>query len=420
MDSATVEKTYALSREYYAQYGVDSDKALEKLDSVSLSLHCWQGDDIRGFEKSGAAPSGGIQVTGSYPGKARTLDELRMDLHQAFSHIPGRHRLNLHAIYGDFGGKIVDRNEIEPAHFRSWIEWAKQENLKIDFNSTCFSHPKSDSGSTLSSKDKAVRKFWIEHVKRCRKISAFIGRELKNSCLHNLWIPDGSKDLPFDRWGPRSLLKESLDEIFEVKFSASQMKDSLESKLFGIGSESFVVGSHEFYLAYALTKGKIACLDLGHFHPAEAVADKLSALLQFMDEIALHLSRPVRWDSDHVVILTDELKAVAEEVVRGQAIDRTHIALDFFDGSINRIGAWVVGARAALKAILVALLEPRQRLKEAESNGKYLERLALLDEMKTSPSGAVWDRYCLQKDRLPGLKWLKEVEGYEKRVLSKR
>jgi L-rhamnose isomerase len=421
MNPAAMEKAYALARVRYAELGVDVKAALNTLETVSLSLPCWQGDDIRGFEKAGVtAPSGGIQVTGNYPGRARTVAELRLDLKQAFSLIPGSHRLNLHAIYGEFCGKGVDRDEIEPAHFKNWAAWAKQEKLKLDFNATCFAHPKADSGYTLSSLDKEVRTFWVEHVKRCREITAFFGREFEAPCLHNLWIPDGSKDIPFDRSTPRTLLKESLDEIFKREYPSSLMKDSLESKLFGIGSEAYVVGSLEFYLGYALAKRKMICLDLGHFHPTESIADKIPALLPFFEEILLHLSRPLRWDSDHVVILDDELRSVAEEVVRSRALPRVHLALDFFDASINRVGAWVIGARATLKAFLLAMLQPEVKLRELENNRAYFGRLALLEDLKTFPFGAVWDHFCLSHDVPVDVQWPKEVEAYEKTVLSKR
>lgn len=416
-----IEKNYELSREQFSQIGVDTEKALEKFKTISLSIHCWQGDDVAGFEKGEGKPAGGgILVTGNYPGKARNIEELKADLQQAFALIPGSHRLNLHAIYGDFGGKTVERNEIEPEHFRSWVDWAKKENLKLDFNSTCFSHPKANSGYTLSSRERDIRKFWIEHVKRCRKISAFMGRELRNPCLHNLWIPDGSKDIPVDRWTPRTLLKESLNEIFAIEYSPSQMKDSLESKLFGIGSESYVVGSHEFYLGYAISRGKMVCLDLGHYHPTESVADKISAILQYSDEILLHLSRPVRWDSDHVVILNDDIREVTREIVRSRSLEKIHLSLDFFDASMNRIGAWVIGARATLKGLLMALLEPEEKLKETESSHNHFKRLALLEELNTLPFGSVWDYYCLRANVPPSHAWIKEVENYEKRVLSKR
>ncbi len=421
MTSPQIEKAFAVGRERYAELGVDVDSALKSIKKISVSLHCWQGDDVRGFEHT-AEPleSGGIQVTGDYPGRARTIDELRQDLDKAFSLIPGNHRLNLHAIYGDFGGKAVDRNAVEPTHFRSWVAWAKEKKLKLDFNATCFSHPRARSGFTLSSREKETRKFWIDHVRCCRKIAAFFGRELKSASLHNLWIPDGAKDQPADRWKPRELLKESLDEIYKTAFSPSIMKDSLESKLFGLGSESYVVGSHEFYLGYALAKRKMVCLDLGHFHPTESVADKISALLVFFDEILLHLSRPVRWDSDHVVILNDDLKSVAEEIVRGGALGRVHLATDFFDASINRIGAWVIGARAVLKAFLIALLEPKDRLIELERNQDYFGRLALLEEMKALPAGTIWDYYCLMMGVPPAAEWLKDIQSYEKTVLSRR
>ncbi len=421
METSSLDKAYALSREKYAELGVDTDKALGQLQTVSLSLHCWQGDDVGGFEGASSSLKGsGLKVTGGYPGRARNVQELRSDLHQAFSLIPGRHRLNLHAMYGEFGAQPVDRNEIEPGHFRGWLEWAKKEKLKIDFNATCFAHPKSAAGFTLSSKDAGIRKFWLDHVKLSRKIAAHIGRELQSPCIHNLWIPDGSKDIPVDRWSYRSLLKKSLDEIFETEYSPLQIKDSLESKLFGIGSESFVVGSHEFYMGYALTHGKMICLDLGHFHPTESVADKISAILQFSDEILVHVSRGVRWDSDHVVILTDEIRAVAEEIVRSQALGKTHLALDYFDASINRIGAWVLGARSTLKGILLALLEPQNRLKTLDAKGNALPWLSALEELKAMPFGAVWDCYC-EKNGVPtGEMWLRDIEAYEKRVLSKR
>jgi len=421
MDASTVEKAYALSRERYAGLGVDADAALEALGKVSISLPCWQGDDVHGFEKAKEpAHSGGIQATGNYPGRARTVDELRQDLKAALSLIPGDHRVNLHAIYGEFGNRPVSRNEVEPEHFRGWLTWAKAENLKLDFNATCFAHPKAAGGFTLSSPEKETRKFWIDHVKCCRRIAAFLGRELKSAAMHNLWIPDGSKDQPVDRWTPRLLLKEALDEIFKVEYSPSVMKDSLEGKLFGIGSEYYIVGSHEFYLAYALAKRKILCLDLGHFHPTESVADKLSALLQYFDELAVHLSRPVRWDSDHVVILDDEMRRLAEEIVLGQALERVHLAMDFFDASMNRVGAWVIGARAVLKAFLLALLQPRELLRKAEAEGDYFRRLALFEDAKTLPSGAVWDRHCLEHGVPLDGEWQGEVRDYERAVLSKR
>ncbi|MFZ2055300.1 MAG: L-rhamnose isomerase [Candidatus Aminicenantales bacterium] len=421
MSPATIEKAFVLAKERYEGLGIDVEAALETMSSLTLSLPCWQGDDVRGFEKTKElAFSGGIQAAGNYPGRARTADELRRDLKKALALIPGNQRVNLHAIYGEFGHKAVSRDEIEPGHFHGWLSWAKEESVKLDFNATCFAHPKADTGFTLSSPDKGIRRFWIEHVKRCRKIAGFLGRELKAVCIHNIWIPDGSKDEPFDRWTPRAFLRESLDEIFQTEYSPSLMKDSLESKLFGLGSEAYVVGSHEFYSGYALSRRKMVCLDLGHFHPTESVADKLSALLQFFGELVLHLSRPVRWDSDHVVILDDELKRVAAEIVRGRALEKTHLALDFFDASMNRVGALAIGARATLKAFLLALLEAGKKLQEAEVDGDHFRRLALFEEAKMLPFGALWDYHCLRQG-VPTDKELPDlVKDYERTVLSKR
>lgn len=422
MSSETqIRKRYDLAREQYASAGRETEAALNALASVSLSLHCWQGDDVGGFERAGAAlEGGGLQVTGSFPGKARTIEELRQDLGEAYRLIPGKHRLNLHAIYGEFGGKKVDRNEVAPAHFKGWIDWAEANGLKLDFNATCFSHPKADDGFTLSHSSRDIREFWIEHVKRCREISAVMGRELRSPCIHNLWIPDGSKDVSLERWSARARLKESLDKIFSVSYPPAEMKDSVESKLFGIGSESFVVGSHEFYLAYALSRKKIVCLDMGHFHPTESVADKLSALLQFFDEVLLHVSRGVRWDSDHVVILNEDVRNLAEEIVRANALGRVHIALDYFDASLNRVGAWVVGARSTLKALLAALLEPVEKLRAMEAAGDFFGRLALLEESRVLPLGAVWDYYCLTKGVPVGEDWVEEIHRYEALTLRKR
>jgi L-rhamnose isomerase len=419
--STKTEKAYESARESYAEMGVDTEEALKVLEGIPISLHCWQGDDVGGFERPNAALSGGgIQVTGNHPGKARNVRELRMDLDKAFSLIPGRHRLNLHAIYGEFGSSFVDRDDIGPEHFKGWVEWARSKGLKLDFNASCFSHPKADSGFTLSSKDAGIRDFWIQHVQRCREIGAYMGKEQKSPCIHNLWIPDGCKDTPQDRWSHRSILTNALDEIFSKKFSAEHMKDSVESKLFGIGSESFVVGSHEFYLGYALSRKKMVCLDLGHFHPTESVSDKISAVLPFFPELLLHVSRGVRWDSDHVVILNDDLLQIAEEVVRGQVLKRVHVALDFFDATLNRIGAWVVGTRATLKAFLAALLEPGRALLEAEEKGDLFTRLALREEVKTLPLGAVWDYYCLKAEIPYGEAWMEEVRRYEASVTLKR
>lgn len=417
----TIEQSFALARERYAKHGVDVDAALGTLATVSLSVHCWQGDDVGGFERPDASLSGGgIQVTGNYPGRARHVGELRMDLEKALSLLPGRHRVNLHAMYGEFGGKPVDRDQVEPAHYRGWVEWAKQKGLKLDFNPTLFSHPKAADGWTLSHPDEGVRAFWVEHVRRCRAIAAYLGRELGSPCIHNLWIPDGAKDLVADRWTPRRLLRQALDAIFVTAYPANETRDSLESKLFGIGSEAFVVGSHEFYLGYALAKGKMICLDLGHFHPTESIADKVSAILEFSNELLLHLSRGLRWDSDHVVTLNDEVQAVMAEVVRGDALGRVHLALDYFDASMNRVGAWVIGGRATLKALLAALLEPREELRAAEAAGDNFARLALLEEMKTLPLGAVWDYHCHQSGVPAGSGWWRDIHAYEADVLSKR
>jgi len=414
-------KAYEMARNRYAELGVDTESALAALSQVSLSVHCWQGDDVGGFERPQASLSGGgIQVTGSHPGKARTVGELRADLEKALSLIPGRHRVNLHAMYGEFGGERVDRDQYQPRHFRGWVQWAQERGVKLDFNATCFSHPKAESGFTLSHRDRGIRGFWVEHVKRCREIAAFMGLELGGCCIHNLWVPDGEKQTPVDRWGRRELLKAALDEIYATEYPAEQMKDALESKLFGIGSEAFVVGSHEFYLAYALSRGKMVCLDLGHFHPTESIADKLSSILQFSDELLLHISRGVRWDSDHVVVLSDEVREVMAEMVRGGALSRVHLALDFFDASISRVGAWVIGARATLQALLAALLEPRGKIGEAEQAADSFARLSLLEEAKLLPLGAVWAEYCARAGAPTASECREEIAGYEADVTSRR
>ncbi len=420
-NESSIRKAYELARECYAALGVDTEEVMKTLAKVSLSVHCWQGDDVGGFEKPAATLSGGgIQVTGNYPGKARSIEELRTDLKEAYSLIPGHHRLNLHAIYGEFQGKLVDRDQITPAHFKGWIDWAKQQGLKLDFNTTCFSHPKADDGFTLSHRDKGIRDFWIEHAKRCREISAVMGRELHDACIHNLWIPDGSKDNSVNRYSYRSFLVDSLDKVFATSYPSNEMKDAVECKLFGIGSEAFVVGSHEFYMGYALSRKKMVCLDMGHFHPTESIADKISSMLQFFDEILLHVSRGVRWDSDHVVILNDDVRSLAEEIIRSNALARVNIALDYFDGSLNRIGAWVIGARSTLKALLAALMEPREKLRAFENKGDNFGRLALLEESRVLPLGAVWDYYCLNAGVPTGEEWIAEVHRYEQTVLSKR
>jgi len=416
-----IERAFKMAKDFFTDRGVDVEAALKQMDQISISLPCWQGDDVTGFEKRKIlGGGGGIQVTGNYPGRARTPEELRMDLDLAFSLIPGSHRLNLHAMYGEFGQNLVDRDEIETSHFDGWVAWADQKGVKLDFNATCFSHPMSESGFTLSNRDPRIRKFWIDHVKHCRMIGAHIGRLLHSPCIHNLWIPDGMKDIPIDRSTPRALLKESLDEIYSEVLPKVEVKDSLESKLFGIGSESYVVGSHEFYFGYAQSKGMILCLDTGHFHPTESLADKISAILLFFDELILHLSRGVRWDSDHTVIQGDDLQAIAEEIVRSEKADQIHLALDFFDASINRIGALVIGARATLKSILSALLQPLERLRCVEKEGDYFSRIALREESKSHPVGAVWDQYCLWKDVPFQDLWMQDISSYESEVLRKR
>lgn len=421
MSSKEIISAYQMAKGQYARWDVDVELALNNLDQIALAIHCWQGDDVSGFEVPDARLSGGgIQVTGSYPGKARTVEELRRDLLQVYSMVPGRHRLSLHAIYGEFGKKFVDRDEIEPEHFLGWIEWAAQNKLKIDFNCTCFSHPKAESGYTLSSKDLAIRKFWINHVQKARKISSFIGEKQTDTCIHNIWIPDGSKDYPVERYKYREILKESLDEIFFDYYPPQLIKDALESKLFGIGSEAFVVGSHEFYMGYALKNNKMLCIDMGHFHPTESIADKISAILQFTDQLLLHISRGVRWDSDHIVIVNDDLKFLCQEIVRSTKWNQIVLGLDFFDASLNRVGAWVIGARAVMKALLIAFLEPIEQLRTYEENEDYFARLALLEACKVMPFGAIWDYYCLsRKIPLEG-EVIEQIHNYEKKELSKR
>jgi L-rhamnose isomerase len=412
---------YSFAQETYAAQGVDTEKALQRLAQVPLSLHCWQGDDVGGFENPEAGlTGGGIQATGNYPGKARTLAELRQDLDKVFSLLPGKHRLNLHACYADLGGKKVERNTLTVAHFQSWIDWSKKLGLGLDFNPTFFSHPLANDGWTLSSRDSGVRQFWIEHGIACRKIGAEMGRQLGSTTVTNVWIPDGAKDTPVDRKGPRERLEASLDVLFKEEIDPKFHLDAVESKLFGIGSESYVVGSHEFYLGYATKRQKLYCLDAGHFHPTESLADKISSVLLYVPEILLHVSRGVRWDSDHVVLLDDPTKAIMEELVRGDFLSRTHIGLDYFDASINRVAAWVIGARSALKALLIALLEPTAKLRELEAAGDNTSRLALLEEAKTLPFGIVWDEYLRRQNVPSGDSWLKEVKAYESTVLSRR
>ncbi len=415
-----IEAAYNLARERYALLGVDTEQALATLGQVALSLHCWQGDDVGGFEATGEALSGGIAATGNYPGKARTADELRRDLDQAYRLIPGAHRLNLHAMYAETGGRKVERNQLRPEHFDAWTEWAKQNRHGIDFNPSCFSHPKSASGFTLASYDEGIRTFWIEHCIACRQIGAHFGRELGTPAVTNIWVPDGFKDTPADRKAPRQILKESLDKVLAEPIDPRHNLDAVEPKLFGLGAESYTVGSHEFYMGYAITKGILMCLDAGHFHPTETISDKISAVLMYLDELLLHVSRGVRWDSDHVVTFTDDLQAIAQEIVRGGFLKRVHIGLDYFDASINRVAAWAIGARNTLRALLLALLEPIDQLRDLERAGDYTGRLALLEELKSLPFGAVWDAHCLRQGVPVGFGYVDEIRAYERRELSQR
>ena len=420
MTATSLEQSFTLAKECYAQWGVDVEKALKCLEGIAISMQCWQGDDVGGFESAGGLSGGGIMATGNYPGRARNADELRADATKAFSLIPGRHRFSLHAIYLEHGGKRVERNEIEPAHLQGWMDWAAESGIGLDFNPTFFSHAKAADGFTLAHRDESIRRFWVEHGVACRKIGEAMGRRQGSPCITNVWIPDGMKDVTIDRKGPREILRKSLDELFAPPIDAALNRDAVESKLFGIGSETYVVGSHEFYLGYAVANRKLLTLDAGHFHPTETIADKISSVLTYLDEILLHVSRGIRWDSDHVVILTDDLRAIAEEIVRGEFLERVHIGLDFFDASINRVAAWAIGTRAMLKALLLALLEPTAKLRELELSGDFTSRLAMVEELKTLPFGAVWDYHC-QKQGVPvGTAWMNEVKRYEKNVLAKR
>ena len=415
-----IAAAYKLARDRYADLGVDTDAALKRLASIPISLHCWQGDDVRGFETQASELGGGLAVTGNYPGRARTPDELRSDLAKALSLIPGRHRVNLHSSYAETQGKRVDRDRLAPQHFQNWMAWAKEQQIGLDFNPTFFSHPKAADGFTLSHPDRGIREFWIDHGIACRKIGAAMGKALGTGCVTNVWIPDGYKDIPADRKGPRERLEQSLDTIFAEKLDARQNLDCVEGKLFGLGSESYVVGSHEFYFGYAIRRQKLLCLDTGHYHPTESVADKICAVLASLDQILLHVSRGIRWDSDHVVILNDDLLALAQELVRGNYLDRVRIGLDFFDASINRVAGWIIGAHAMLKALLIALLEPIDQLRGAEAESDFTARLTLLEEFKTLPFGAIWDYYCAQKDVPPREGWLSDLRRYEREVLAKR
>lgn len=413
------DAAFRRAKEQYAVLGVDVDLALRRLATQSISVHCWQGDDVRGFEGNGGALGDGLAVTGNYPGRARTVDELRRDLEFAYSMIPGTHRLNLHALYGEFDGP-VDRNEIGVEHFQGWIDWSRGLGIDLDFNPSFFSHKHSSDGFTLAHADPGIRQFWIEHGIACRKISSAIGAAQGSTCINNFWIPDGYKDTPADRKTPRERLAQSLDNIFSNPQSRNQTLDAVECKLFGIGSESYVVGSHEFYMGYAISRNKVLCLDAGHFHPTEGIADKVSSVLMFVPELLLHISRGVRWDSDHVVTFSDELQAIMQEIVRGNYLDRVHLGLDYFDASINRVAAWVIGTRNALKAVLAALLEPTEQLQRLELEGDLTGRLALMEEQKTMPLGAVWDYYCAMSGVPVGTAWLEKVRQYEKQVLLNR
>ncbi len=418
-ESARIEKAFELATEQYESLGVDVKRALQTLQSVAISVHCWQGDDVVGFEGSDAELGSGLAVTGNYPGRARTPSELRSDLELAYSLIPGKHRLNLHALYGEFHGP-VDRDEIGVEHFQGWIDWARSQGVNLDFNPSYFAHEKAADGFTLAHRDAGIRQFWIDHGIACRRIAAAMGEAQGNPCVNNVWVPDGFKDSPASRKAPRERLAASLDAIFAESIDTKILLDAVECKLFGIGSESYVVGSHEFYLGYAISRGKVLCLDAGHFHPTEVISDKISSTLMYVPELLLHVSRGVRWDSDHVVTYSDELQAIMQEIVRGEYLDRVHIGLDFFDASINRVAAWAIGTRNALKAVLAALLEPTEKLQQFENDGDYTARLAIMEEQKTMPLGAVWDHYCVAAGVPVGAQWLERVRTYEADVLSQR
>lgn len=412
-----IEKSYEIAKERYIMLGINVDNVIDEMQKLSISLHCWQADDGSGFENPEGPLTGGIVATGNYPGKARNIEQVRDDIAKAASLLPGNHRVSIHAIYGDFGGKFIDRDKIEPKHFQSWIDWAKSNNLKLDFNSTSYSHPLSGS-FTLSNPDENIRKFWIEHTKRCRTISDEIGKAQGSNCVMNLWIHDGSKDLTVSRLKYREILNDSLDEIFSIPYI--NMEDSIECKLFGIGAESYTVGSHEFYLGYAIKNQKSLTLDMGHFHLSESVADKISSILLFVPRITLHVSRPVRWDSDHVVIMNDETLDLAKEIMRANALNRINVGLDFFDASINRIGAYVIGARATQKCFLQAMLEPIEILRKYEDNGQYFERLAMLEEAKSLPWNDVWNYFCLKNNVPIGDEIINVIQDYERDVVFKR
>lgn len=415
-----IKERYLEAKKDYEKFGINVDKVLEDLKKVKISIHCWQGDDVTGFEVSQSELSGGIAATGNYPGKARNAEELRKDLDKALSLIPGKHKVNLHAIYAETNGEVIERDEIKPEHFENWVNWAKEKELGLDFNPTIFSHPKACDGLTLSHPNKDIRDFWIRHSIASRKIGEYFGKELGQTCVTNLWIPDGYKDIPSDRLGPRARLKDSLEQIYAVDIDKKYNLDCVESKVFGIGAESYTVGSSEFYINFAARNNIMSLMDTGHYHPTEVVSDKLSAMLLFNEKVVLHVSRPVRWDSDHVVIFDDELKEIAKEIVRNDALDRVIIGLDFFDASINRIAAWTIGTRNMIKALLSAMLTPNELLKKYQDQGNFTERLALMEELKTYPMGDIWNYYC-EKNNVPvGEAWIKEVKEYEEIELSKR
>ena len=419
MTKTAVEQAYEVAKKRYSEIGVDTDAVLKKLQDVKISMHCRQGDDVHGFWNEDGELTGGILSTGNYPGAARTPEELRQDIEKAYSLIPGKHKLNLHAIYLDTDEK-VDLDEIEPRHFQKWVDWAKEHQVGLDFNPTFFSHPMMKDGFTLSSPDPKVRAFWIEHGKRSRRVAEYFGKELGETCYTNFWVPDGFKDNPVDRLTPRKRLMESLDEIFSEDIDERYNKDAVESKLFGIGAEAYTVGSHEFYMGYGLTRGKMILLDAGHFHPTETISNKLSSLALFSKGVMLHVSRPVRWDSDHVVIMDDELQEIAKEIVRNDLLDKAVIGLDFFDATINRIAAWVVGMRNTQKALLKALLEPTEDLRAIELEQDLTKRLVVTEELKDFPYADVWNYFCETNGVPVGLAWYNEVKAYEEQVLSKR
>ncbi|MGK0605975.1 L-rhamnose isomerase [Enterococcus gilvus] len=415
----TVTERYEDAKARYAEIGVDTDTALKKLQDVKISMHCWQGDDVKGFLNPDGELTGGIMATGDYPGAAHTPDQLRQDIEKALSLIPGSHKINLHAIYLDTD-EAVDLNEIEPKHFEKWARWANEQGIGLDFNPTFFSHPMMKDGMTLAHPDQDVRDFWIEHGKRSRKIAEYLGKETGQTCINNFWMPDGMKDNPIDRYNPRKRMMESLDEIFAEDLNEDYTQESVESKLFGLGAEAYTVGSHEFYMGYGLTRDKLICLDAGHFNPTEVISNKLTSLALFSKGIMLHVSRPVRWDSDHVVIMDDELQEIGKEIVRNDLLGKTNIGLDFFDATINRVAAWVIGTRNTQKALLKAMLEPIEDLKEMELDLNYTKRMAMTEELKDFPYADVWNYFCEQNDAPVGMNWYDEVMNYERDILSAR